>query len=59
MTCNHCKASVENGLSKIPNVSQVVADPDKNKVVIEADSIDEFNIRETVEGLGYSFRGRA
>ncbi|MEN8231016.1 MAG: permease [Bacteroidota bacterium] len=58
MTCNHCKANVENGLKKNPNITEVLADPDQNMVTIEADTITDANIQETVESLGYSFKGR-
>lgn len=58
MTCNHCKTTVENGLSKLGAVTEVLADPDRNSVIIQADDIDDSEIRRTVEGLGYSFRGR-
>ena len=58
MTCNHCKASVENGLGAIPSVAAVVADPELNTVTIESESISESDIRKTVEELGYTFRGR-
>jgi uncharacterized membrane protein YraQ (UPF0718 family)/copper chaperone CopZ len=58
MTCNHCKATVENGIGRIPSILHVVADPDKNLVTVEADNVTESKIRETIEGLGYSFKGR-
>ncbi len=58
MTCNHCKASVENGLKNDPSISEVLADPDLNTVTIQAETLTDSNIRETVEGLGYSFKGR-
>ncbi len=58
MTCSHCKTNVENGLKRDPTLKEVLADPGQNMVTIEADTITDSNIRETVEGLGYSFRGR-
>lgn len=58
MTCNHCKASVENGLKNNPFISEVLADPDMNTVTIRAETLTDSNIRETVEGLGYNFKGR-
>ncbi len=58
MTCNHCKASVENGLRNDPSISEVLADPDMNTVTIQAETLTDSNIRETIEGLGYSFKGR-
>ncbi|MEN8156959.1 MAG: cation transporter, partial [Bacteroidota bacterium] len=58
MTCSHCKASVENGLSALSSVSGAVADPAQNQVAIEAEGVTEAEVRETVEGLGYIFKGR-
>ncbi len=58
MTCSHCKTSVENGLKNDSAIIEVVADPDRNTVAIEAGTINDSNIQETVEGLGYSFKGR-
>ena len=58
MTCNHCKASVENGLRNNPSIFEVLADPDMNTVTIRAETLTDSTIRETVEGLGYSFKGR-
>jgi uncharacterized membrane protein YraQ (UPF0718 family)/copper chaperone CopZ len=58
MTCNHCKASVEKGISKLDQVKGVWADPGRNQVVIEAGTLSDAEVRATVEGLGYVFRGR-
>jgi uncharacterized membrane protein YraQ (UPF0718 family)/copper chaperone CopZ len=57
MTCNHCKATVEKGLKELEQVTEVVADPDNNRVTLQAAGIDESQIRNTVERLGYSFGG--
>ena len=58
MTCSHCKTSVENGLKQHPTITEVLADPDQNLVTVEADTITDANIQETVENLGYSSKGR-
>ncbi len=58
MTCNHCKASVERGVGSLYSVTSVVADPEMNLVTLEAGSVSESTIRETIEDLGYSFKGR-
>jgi len=59
MTCMHCKATVENGIRELPQVSEVVADPGQNLVTVEAESVDEERVRSMVEKLGYTFKGRA
>lgn len=58
MTCNHCKTSVENGLKNLAQVREVQADPGKDLVTIQGESVTESNIRDTIEKLGYTYRGR-
>jgi len=58
MTCNHCKASVENGLGKLEPITEVVADPGTNMVSLQAEGLSDSQVRETVEGLGYTFKGK-
>ncbi|MDF1575198.1 MAG: permease [Bacteroidales bacterium] len=58
MTCDHCKASVENGLKSLKGISEVVADRINNQVSIQAGSVSENQIRETIEKLGYRFVGK-
>ena len=58
MTCDHCKATVEKGLSDLQGVSQVMADRNTGQVVIEADSVSDDQIRQTIEKLGYSYQGK-
>lgn len=58
MTCNHCKASVENGLTKLESISEVIADPGTNKVTLQAEGISDSKVKDTVEALGYVYKGR-
>lgn len=58
MSCSHCKASVENNLKKINGISSVIATPSQNTVKIYASSIDENLIKQAIEDLGYTFKGR-
>jgi copper chaperone CopZ len=58
MTCAHCKANVEKGLRDLPLVTEVLADPGKDLVTVEAGSLKEESVRSTVEKLGYTFQGR-
>ena len=58
MTCNHCKASVENGLMGLSQVTEVLAEPGKDLVTIQAGTVTDDHIKETIEKLGYSFGGR-
>lgn len=58
MTCNHCKASVENNLTKISGIRSVSADLDSHVVTLDADSVNEGEIEKTINSLGYSYKGR-
>jgi len=58
MTCKHCKASVENGLGQMEVVSEVIADPEQNRVTIQASDLSEEHVKECIEKLGYQFGGR-
>jgi len=58
MTCNHCKASVENGLGQMEAITEVVADPEQNRVTIQASALSDKQVKETIEKLGYHFGGR-
>ena len=53
MTCNHCKASVENGLSSLEGITSASADIVSGDVVIDGDNIDTSLVREKIESLGY------
>lgn len=58
MTCDHCKAKVENGLKDLDGVSEVIADRENNQVSIQSDLVSDSLIKETVEKLGYRFAGK-
>ncbi|MCP4313610.1 MAG: SO_0444 family Cu/Zn efflux transporter [Bacteroidetes bacterium] len=58
MTCNHCKASVEKGLSNMGAITEVVADPGNNQVRVQAEGLSDSQVKDTIEGLGYTFKGR-
>lgn len=56
MTCNHCKANVENGINGLEGITSVTADITNGNVVIEADSVDLELVKEKVESLGYKMK---
>jgi len=58
MTCDHCKAKVENGLKELEGVSEAMADRANNLVSIETEGITEQQVREAIEGMGYSYTGK-
>jgi len=57
MTCEHCKAKVENGLRTMEPISNAVADTEKNQVSIYGSNLDIKLIGEKVVDLGYTFKG--
>lgn len=58
MTCDHCRESVENGLKRNPVIADAVADPAGNRVSIRAENLQESEVRNTVEKLGYRYMGK-
>lgn len=56
MTCNHCKASVENAINSIEGVSSAVVDLNQKTVRIEG-AVSEEDVKESVEKIGYEFKG--
>jgi hypothetical protein len=57
MTCNHCKATVENNVSSIDGVVSVEANLADKKVSISGENIELEKVRETIEKLGYRYGG--
>jgi uncharacterized membrane protein YraQ (UPF0718 family)/copper chaperone CopZ len=58
MTCDHCKAKVENGLKELQGVSEVLANRNTGVVSIQAETDNEDDIREAVGSLGYTYAGK-
>ncbi|MBO4871189.1 MAG: SO_0444 family Cu/Zn efflux transporter [Muribaculaceae bacterium] len=52
MMCNHCKAAVENGLTKLDGVTAVTVDLAQGIAYVEGDVTDEA-VRERITELGY------
>lgn len=57
MTCNHCKANVENNLRKLPGIKDITVDLQKEQAIITAERLDLELIKSTVEDLGYKYGG--
>lgn len=56
MTCGHCEAKIETAVKQLPGVKKVAASRTKQKVTIELDKTEEFDlqkIKEAIESLGY------
>jgi uncharacterized membrane protein YraQ (UPF0718 family)/copper chaperone CopZ len=59
MTCNHCKATVENGVRDVEGIETAEANINSGKLRISGEKIDLEKVREKVESLGYKFEGLA
>ena len=57
MTCEHCKAKVENGLRSESNITNAIANTDDNTVKLYGSDIDALRIEERVKELGYIYKG--
>lgn len=57
MTCNHCKANVENNLQELPGIKNVNANLQQESIIISAEHLDMEAIRTAIENLGYTFTG--
>ncbi len=59
MTCNHCQANVENNLKKLDFIQNVKVDLPTGRVTIEGENVNLDAVKNTVENLGYNYRGEA
>lgn len=53
MTCNHCKANVENSIKSAEGVETVTVDLTTGKVNITGESVDLEKIKSGIENIGY------
>ena len=57
MTCEHCKAKVENGLRSENNIKNAIADTENNTVELYGNNLDPTEIGKKIHELGYIFKG--
>lgn len=58
MTCSHCERSLQSGLASLPFVRDVLAiDGRAGTAVLQGSRLDEAAIRQTVESLGFEYKG--
>lgn len=58
MTCEHCKAKVENGLRNQENITNAIADIEHNTVKLYGNDVDTKKIGGLIQELGYVFKGK-
>lgn len=52
ISCGHCKAAIEGGVSQVPGVSKVEVDIETKRVTVEGDAPDEAVVAAIVDA-GY------
>jgi uncharacterized membrane protein YraQ (UPF0718 family)/copper chaperone CopZ len=57
MTCNHCKATVEQNIGKIPGIISVDAELTSGKVHLSGENFDLSEVQLKIESLGYKYGG--
>ncbi len=58
MTCSHCKANVENGVKSIAGITNAIANPDTDELLVEGEGFSSEDIQNKVEDLGYGYSGK-
>ncbi len=56
MTCNHCKANVENGAKSVEGVESATADLTTGELIVSGNSVDPEKIKANIEALGYKVK---
>jgi uncharacterized membrane protein YraQ (UPF0718 family)/copper chaperone CopZ len=59
MTCNHCKATVENNVTAMEGIESAEANLSTEKVRIQGENVDLEKVKKKIESLGYRFEGQA
>ena len=58
MHCSHCEAAVVRAVEELPGVEKAKASASANTLTIKGPATEEA-IRSAVEGIGYTFKGKA
>jgi len=58
MHCSHCEATVVRAVEDLPGVEKAKASASANTLTIKGPATEE-TIRTAVEGIGYTFKGKA
>ena len=59
MSCNHCRANVENSIKSVNGVEEVSVDLASGNVIISGKSVDMAKVKSGIESIGYTFSGEA
>ncbi|HVN59346.1 MAG TPA: permease [Bacteroidales bacterium] len=55
MSCNHCKANVENSIRSVKGVENVIVDLASGQVSISGKSVDLAVVKSGIESIGYTY----
>jgi copper chaperone CopZ len=58
MTCSHCEATVTRTLLKVEGIDEVIANKERSEVRIAGEKIDEQEIEQAINSIGYRFKGK-
>ncbi len=57
MTCGHCVESVTTALNTLEGVTDVKVDLEGNKATVEVEDVEDKDIKETIEDIGFDVVG--
>lgn len=58
MACDGCEDAVENALNNLENVTEVIADHERDSVeIVSSAEVDKKIIQDTIESAGYEVTG--
>ena len=58
MHCSHCEAAVVRAVEEVPGVEKAKASASANTLTIKGPAAEDA-VRTAVEGIGYTFKGKA
>lgn len=57
MSCDHCVRSVETALNSLKGIASVKVNLDKKEAVIEAVDVDDKDIKQIIDDIGFEVVG--
>lgn len=57
MSCEHCVKSVETALNSLEGIASVKVNLDKKEAVIEAVDVEDKDIKQTIDDIGFEVVG--
>ena len=57
MSCENCTRSVETALNTLKGISSVVVDLDKKQAVVEVNGVEDKEIKDVIDDIGFEVVG--